>query len=180
MHMAEAILDIARLRARLSYDTETGEFRWRTTGKLAGSPDEDGYLRIGIDGRRYRAHRLAWFYVHGEWPDLWIDHIDGVPSNNAIANLRQVTNAENQQNRAMQRNNKSGYRGVSQTAAGKWAATIRRGAAHTYLGIFDCPKEASTAYEAARRDLFEFQPVARDFPLLPTKPLYPLSHTLKG
>ena len=75
----------ARLCELLHYDPETGEFRWLKPvtrwirpGDLAGTVDQ-GYRRITIKGRHYRAHHLAWFYMTGEWCPLVIDHRDGDP-----------------------------------------------------------------------------------------------------
>ena len=91
------MLTQARLKKLLSYNTDTGEFRWRVTrrgaaraGSVAGCVRHDGYVRIAIDGKRYLAHRLAWLYVHGELvPEL--DHANGVRSDNRLDNLRPAT-----------------------------------------------------------------------------------------
>lgn len=110
------------LVSRLDYDPETGQFRWRYTGKgrsragsLAGTTKLNGYIEIGIRwaGNRYivGAHRVAWRIVHGIWPAT-IDHKDGNPSNNRITNLRASTRALNAWNRARRRTNSSGATGV--------------------------------------------------------------------
>ena len=93
--MAKSNLTPERLRELLHYDPESGFFTWLpyvgkrgriNAGDRAGC--ETGHkIYIGIDGGIYRAHRLAWLYVHGEWPSLVIDHIDGNPHNNNIKNL---------------------------------------------------------------------------------------------
>ena len=54
-----------------------------------------GHIRICIMRVKYLAHRLAWLYVTGSWPSQDIDHIDGDPTNNRFANLREVTHQEN-------------------------------------------------------------------------------------
>lgn len=98
-------LTAERLRTELSYDPETGKFMWlgmrrntAASNRTAGSLRSDGYIDIHVAGRRYRAHRLAWLYVHGRWPDNNLDHIDGDPSNNRISNLRDVPHQWNAQN----------------------------------------------------------------------------------
>ena len=102
----EEPLTAEMLRSLLSYDPETGEFRWRisrgrvSVGDIAGShPNRVGYLRIMLGDVEYRAHRLAWLYIYGKWPELVIDHIDRNKTNNRIANLRDVSHAENMRNR---------------------------------------------------------------------------------
>ncbi|MGY8831687.1 MAG: HNH endonuclease signature motif containing protein, partial [Pseudomonadales bacterium] len=98
------MLTIERLKEVLDYSPETGHFTWRInkrrarTGDIAGSVVAHGYILIRVDQTRQLAHRLAWFYVHGRWPDKNIDHINGQTADNRIANLRQATCAENLKN----------------------------------------------------------------------------------
>jgi HNH endonuclease/AP2 domain len=150
----------ARLRALLHYDRETGEFRWRKrmnarvrAGHIAGTLTRDGYRVIAINGRPYRAHRLAWLYVTGKWCSLVIDHRDGDPSNNRWNNLRRATRSQNSANRRVPRNNASGLKGVSRYQ-GRWRATIHKEGRRHYLGIFSTREAAHAAYEAAARKLF--------------------------
>lgn len=101
-----------------SYCLETGELRWKKRpaghfgsshsaktrnvnriGKIAGRDNGSGYLKVGIDGKRFRVHRLIWKLVHGTEPRI-IDHINHNRSDNRIENLRDVSHAENMQNRA--------------------------------------------------------------------------------
>jgi len=92
-----------RLRELLVYNPCTGEFRWRVTrlkakaGKIAGCFKEGGYRVIKIEGKLYRASRLAWLYSYGEWPEV-IDHIDRNPSNDSLWNLANGTQLDNMKN----------------------------------------------------------------------------------
>lgn len=158
--MAKPILDTARLHELLRYDPLTGEFRWlvnrhpnKTKGALAGSPDEEGYIRIGIDKRRYRAHRLAWFYVHGVWPDDEVDHRNGVRTDNSLLNLRVVTRAVNMQNMRKSPAKASNLpMGVTRDKQGLHAQIFANGR-KINLGQFETPEAAHDAYIAAKREL---------------------------
>jgi hypothetical protein len=150
----------ARLLKLLDYDRKTGEFRWLKgvsqsiqPGDIAGALDTQGYRRIMIKGRIYRAHHLAWFYVKGKWCSQAIDHRDLDPSNNRWANLRRATTSQNNANRRLLRSNACGLKGVSPDQRG-WRATIRKNRRIYYLGNFPTPREAHAAYVKAARKLF--------------------------
>lgn len=155
-------LSHARLTELLAYDEGSGDFRWRhdrkwdvLAGALAGAPEKNGYLAIKIDQRQYFAHRLAWFYVHGAWPVHGLDHINGDVLDNRIANLRDVPQRINNQNkhRAMG-NSTSGVLGVSPEGK-RFRARIFVDGREVLLGYFDDPAEGHQAYLAAKRRLHE-------------------------
>ncbi len=149
-----------RLRELLDYNPETGRMTWRVAastkapaGAVAGGPDSSGYTKIGLLGRDYRAQRLAWMHHYGEWPKGQVDHIDGNPANNAIANLRDVPQTLNQQNqRKAHAHNSHGFMGVSRLGK-KWQARIKVGADRMYLGVFTTPEDAHAVYLDAKRRL---------------------------
>jgi hypothetical protein len=156
-------LTLERLREALDYDPGTGAFAWRIAKRGINKCDPagtviKGYVQIGLDQVFYRAHRLAWLYVYGRWPQGDIDHINGVRGDNRIANLREATHSQNMANRGPQKNNKSGFKGVSQhTQTGKWIAFIKAKSGNSKvrnLGSFDTPEEAHRAYRAAASELF--------------------------
>lgn len=157
-------LSAERLRELLRYDRETGLFTWRqrtgstaTPGSIAGTKDARGYVRIGVDGHVYRAHRLAVLYVTGEWPSGEVDHRDGDKANNRYRNLRNASRSVNQQNlRAPHRRGSSGFLGVSfHAATGKWRARIWTDGGNKSLGLHETQALAHAAYVAAKRSLHE-------------------------
>ena len=156
-------LTVERLREVLDYCPDTGVFTWKIrtnsrvkVGDVAGCLDKDGYLRIQIDSRLHFTHRLAWFYVTGEWPPDQIDHINGIRDDNRIANLRAATRSENGQNRRKpQANNTTGYLGVTRHR-GKFLAKIRLDGKRKHLGLFNTPEEAHAAYLKVKREIHPF------------------------
>lgn len=161
-----------RLRKLLDYDPTTGLFVWKSrnnmaqwsskhAGKIAGTNMTNGYIGLSMMGKRFYAHRLAWFYVHGEWP-VEVDHINGDRKDNRISNLRSCTRAENCQNDKLRTTNKSGYPGVSwHKQMGKWAATITINLKHKSLGLYQCKEDAFEAYKKAKLELHTFNPEHR-------------------
>lgn len=169
MSGAHQLITLERLRETLDYNPDTGVFVWLVTasnrapkGTQAGRDNGNGYRRISIDRHGYYAHRLAWFYVYGEWPENEIDHIDGTGTNNRISNLRQATNAQNMQNVTLYRTNTSGMTGVSwMKSLGKWEAYIWKNCKKIPLGYFDNMKAAGSAYLEAKQSQHTFQPIPR-------------------
>lgn len=115
---------------------------------------KNGYRVIRIDDALYLAHRLAWFYVTGNWPANQIDHINGVRDDNRFSNLREATNLQNAHNRKYNRN-KSGFQGVRKENS-KWLAEIKINYKAVRLGLFNTPEEAHCAYLIAKRQHHPF------------------------
>lgn len=151
------------VRSLLDYDPSTGVFRWRVRrnqlseiGSIAGNVHPRGYRQIFICGHLLMAHRLAWLHFYGHLPTGHIDHIDGDKGHNAIANLRDATPAQNNWNKGLKANNKSGYRGVC-FWKNRWRAAIKIHGKKIHLGSFGTAGEAGKAYaDAARRLHGEF------------------------
>jgi HNH endonuclease len=145
----------SNLRELLHYDPDTGQFQWASTaprscaGKLAGSRDKRGYVFITIKRRRYFAHRLAWLYVYGKWPNRGLDHINCAKTDNRISNLRLATDSQQQAN-TKPRPGRQRKKGVTYIR-GKWQAVIRKS---YYLGLFETEEEAHRVYASAAKTLF--------------------------
>ncbi len=154
-------LNHTRLLQILDYDPGTGVFRWKISngrravaGEIAGSVQADGCRHITVDRKRYLAHRLAWLYVHGVWPQNLIDHKNLDRTDNRIDNLRPATFQQNSCNR-------DGWgkhgKGVLLRPSGKWRARIRVNGKLISLGDFSSQSEAATAYaDAARKHFGEY------------------------
>lgn len=145
-----------RLKTILIYDPLLGVFSWREPcggnkiGSLAGTKTEDGYINIGVDKIYYRAHRLAWLYMEGYFPEHDIDHINGIRHDNRWCNLRHVSRSCNARNSVVRHTNKSGVKGVSwHKGKEKWVSTIRYNGKQVWLGAFNKFIEAVKArYDA--------------------------------
>ena len=117
-------------------------------GDRAGTIDTHGYLRTGLHGSKWFNHHILYFMYTGQAVDR-LDHIDGNPLNNTKENLRPCCDRTNQYNRDKQRNNTSGYKGVSWHNVHKKYRAVCNG---KHLGMFTCAKEASEAYERYARN----------------------------
>jgi hypothetical protein len=149
-----------QLRQWLAYDAETGRLTYKVrrgcmaAGKEAGWLMDCGYISVRVAGRTYLAHRVAWLLVHGEWPKGDIDHVNGVKTDNRLANLRDVTTSVNCQNqRRARRDNSTGYLGVSRYGRRRFIAQIGIKGRIRKLGVFDDPEIAHAEYLKAKREL---------------------------
>lgn len=164
--MATNDLTAQRLREVLEYNPGTGEFRQRHShrnwpaGRIVGTRDNHDYVKIRVDGRYHKAHRLAWLYHYGVWPGLNIDHINRVKGDNRIENLRDVSTQFNNHNVADARgDNIAGYLGVSKKGDGRFKAVIKATLAghrlQLYLGSYKTPEIAHAVYMDAKRRLHD-------------------------
>jgi hypothetical protein len=144
--------ELSRLRSVLKYNRKTGEFIWRVKrnshagcvypGDVAGTTvvdrDGDSHVNIGVNGKVYRAHRLAYLFVKGVWPKGDIDHKDGVRTHNWWTNLRPATRSQNMaNNHKLREANVSGKTGVSWVAqCNKWMSRITVEGRLVCLGLF--------------------------------------------
>ena len=127
----------------------------------SGYPNANGYIYLYHQGKYRKVHQLIWEHVHGEIPDgLFIDHINGVRSDNRICNLRLATRQQNGENRQkLAKNNTSGFRGVSLIkSSGKWIAGIKINGVRVHLGRFQTKEEAYKAYCDAAAKLHSLNP----------------------
>jgi len=148
---------IDEIKDVFEYSPETGILRWknatgrrRKTGEIAGCKSTDGRILIGFKGKLFKAHRIAWAIMTGEWPKLQIDHINEDPSDNRWKNLRLANKSQNMRNITRIKSNTSGYKGVSFfKRTEKWRATIAINKKQIHLGYFKTAEEARDAYREA-------------------------------
>ena len=147
----------------LSAYTETGIFTWLVStgnrtkiGQQAGCLHHKGYVQITINKKIYLAHRLAWLYVHGSFPNQTIDHINGIKNDNRIFNLRDVSQSDNCQNLLRARGS-SGLIGAHYDKfRNRWSSSIKLNGVRTHLGYFKTAEDAHAAYVLAKRSMHPF------------------------
>jgi hypothetical protein len=132
------------LKSKLIYDAESGVFKWKIkpcrnvfSGDVAGMIGSNGYRKIGINGRVYSAHRLAFLYMNGILPSNEVDHIDHNRDNNSWQNLREATRQANSMNLSVQKRSVSGHPGVTWSKrAKKWIVRPKKNGRKVYLGYY--------------------------------------------
>ena len=152
-------------KSTISYNPTTGTFIWKESrtnkikiGSDVGFSNKNTsyrFVSIGINNKKatLALHRLAWFLVHGTLPCL-INHKNHIPYDNRIQNLEDVTKLHNNWDQVINKKNTSGYKGVHwHKNDKKWQAKISHKGKRIYIGNFNCPKEASEAYEAKAKEL---------------------------
>jgi len=152
-------ISLERVRCAFNYNPITGDFTWGIiksyktgVGDTAGRLNHDGYFRVAIDGHQYMAHRLIWLYVYGEWPDGEIDHINGMPSDNRIINLRSVSHQENSINKKLISTSTSGIAGICWNKSNSnWRVRINTDHYRENLGSYKDFFEACCARKSAER-----------------------------
>ena len=140
------------LRECLLYDPATGIFTWVAptskrvrAGGVAGTVNANGYRVIGVGGKKYRAHRLAYLYMVGAWPPSQMDHQNMAKDDNRWDNLRLATNGQNGRNTAPR--GTSRFKGVSWSSyTRKWRAAASFEGKTRHLGFYGTEDAAAGAY----------------------------------
>lgn len=151
------MLSAERLRSVLDYSPETGVFLWKIrcgtkypVGSIAGSKERAGYIKIGVDRRVYKAHRLAYLYMTGGWPKEDIDHINEIKDDNRWLNLRNANDSQNKANTRKYRRRKYDLpKGVDFRPDKKskpYVARVRVRGKIIHLGYYASPEEAHSVY----------------------------------
>jgi hypothetical protein len=134
----------------LEYNADTGEFLRRHAGGL----NKEGYRYISIDGRSYRASRLAYLYMTGEWPEHQIDHKNVNPGDDSWDNLREATQSQNKRNSKKYKNNTTGYKCVYWDADRNcYTVRMAMNGKRLRLGRYSTIEEAHQAYLAKVQEL---------------------------
>jgi len=153
---------LKRPRSMFTSDKGFGVWNAKLSGKRAGSLNFKGYRELSIKHcpnkrSRYLTHRLAWLYIHGEFPEV-IDHINGVKDDNRLVNLRNTTNWVNKKNSKIYANNTSGIPGVSwESKPNKWRVRIKADKKDKHLGFFDNLFDAACARKSAEL-IYDYHP----------------------
>lgn len=147
----------ARLKELLHYDPESGVFTWKVgrsrtrAGSIVATKDRKGYLKVMIDKKTHYLARMAFLYMEGQEPMVFVDHINGVRADNRWRNLREVSVIENARNQRLHSTNTSGLPGVTWDDRGQWRAYAGLGSKYIFLGRFGALLDAAAARKSFER-----------------------------
>lgn len=107
-------------------------------GSLAGHITKKGYVSIRCGSKFYLRHRIIWEMFNGPIPEgMEIDHVNHIPGDDRLENLRLVTRLENNRNASLSKDNKSGITGVCwHKRNNRWKAYINVNGKQISLGSF--------------------------------------------
>lgn len=146
------------VRKRLRYEPETGKFYSKVHNsnvkigqEMKGVVDNKGYIRIGVGGKIYKAHRLAFICMEQNLPEQ-VDHKNRVKTDNRWSNLRAANQSKNQWNTKERSTSTSGYKNVYwRSQRNKWVVFVRAGEGKSvYIGTYSDVEEANIAATNAR------------------------------
>lgn len=148
------------LKELLSYNPKTGDLTWKRDqrgpvrkGDIAGWVNKQGYRGICIKGRCYVAHRVAWLYMTGKWPQDHIDHLNHDRLDNRWENLREVSQLANNRNKKPQKNCPLGVHGITKNIKGtKYRVQINVKGKTIFLGTYDSFEKACQVRKDAEKE----------------------------
>jgi len=156
------MIDQETVKKLFHYDAESGMLIWRFGNGRNVKPWQEvkakngnGYYTAKIHGKSYLAHRLAWLYVHGSFPNKYIDHKNRIRNDNRLCNLRDVNTTDNAQNISLPSHNKSGYIGVSWIKSHNcWTVYVKVNKKNKWLGYYKNLDDAVAARKAGEKQYY--------------------------
>lgn len=153
----------AEFKELFHYDPETGIFS-HTKDKRCGVKKGDragylnkvlGYQYLNVKNNGYPAHRMAWYYMTGEWPEHVIDHIKGDRVDNRWENLRHVTHRANSSNRRSRKSSKYGVRNVHwSNCHERWVVKFKLDTGKDFVRYFEDFSDAANCANDKRLELY--------------------------
>jgi len=146
-------MDYETASANWRYDPKTGLVFWLKPrpkvppSLVAGTLNNENRVIIGLKGKRYYAHRIAWVLMTKKPAPKMVDHWDHVTSNNRWSNLRAASNTLNQGNVLKK------PIGVIKRPYNRFEASIRINGKKKYLGSFTTARSAHDVYVKAHREI---------------------------
>lgn len=162
------MIDQETVKKLFHYDAESGMLLWRYGNgrnvkpwQEAKAPNGQGYYTVKINGTSYRVHRLIWLYVHGNFPDKYIDHKNRVRNDNRLCNLRDVNTTDNAQNISLPSHNKSGHIGVSWIKSHNcWTVFVKVNKKNKWLGYYKNLDDAVAVRKAGEKQHYNLPEAA--------------------
>jgi len=150
-------LTIEILNHALDFDPATGIFLWShpqsnavKVGDRAGVVASNGRRYINIAGEKHMAHRLAWFYIYGDWPQDDVKQPNGNYDDCRKENLVLQSRQQTATNRRVNASSKSGHAGITWSEKRqRWQVHITRDYKQVGLGYFGDLDEAIEVRKAA-------------------------------
>lgn len=149
----QEILDYIKLN--YEYDSATGKL-WRlhvhtSSYREVKGTNSEGYGRVYLHTKEYRAHHICWYLHYGIWPSKEIDHKNRIRDQNNIDNLRESTDAQQTNNLSTQ--SKFGRCIWYKKRINRYEVCIRRNKQIIYVGVFKTPEEAIAARDNTEKEL---------------------------
>ena len=138
------MISYSEIRSYFDYDPNSGELSRK--GKVCGWLQQNGYIYVSIHGVEYRANRVIWFWMTGQWPTNDVDHENNKRSDNRWVNLRDATRSQNLINQGTKFNNKSGYKGVT-SRGNSHIVRLRINGIPVCFGSYPTALEAAKSYD---------------------------------
>ena len=131
---------------------------FKTKRVLKQCINHNGYYRVHLSKNNldtiHRVHRLvALNFIPNIDNKECVDHINNLKLDNTISNLRWCTPSENQFNRSLNKNNKSGYKGIAREN-NKWRVTIWHNNKKINIECFIDIEDAKNARQEMAQKLF--------------------------